>query len=294
MMSVRKLARTLYLVNLLPLVLGMGILIGLWSDLLTYSEEIQDASILLVLLGSLLSMGGLFSLVRYQRRNYDESLKNLENLNTRLRAQRHDYLNQIQIVHGLLELGEYEDARDYLRPVFRDIMKVNRALKTAQPAVNALLQAKMEEAERQGIDFYLEVGAQLKGLPVEPWELCKVLANLTDNAITAVSAKEDGKWIRVEIEERRERYVFLISNNGPEIPPAQRKQIFHMGYTTKKGEGHGMGLSIVSSIVREAGGEIRLESSPEQTVFGITIPKKENCIVSSEAKRDRWMRKLYK
>lgn len=293
-MSVRKLARTLYLVNMLQLVLGMGILIGLWSDLLTYSEEIQDASILLVLFGSLLSMGGLFSLVRYQRKNFDESLKNLENLNTRLRAQRHDYLNQIQIVHGLLELGEYENAREYLRPVFRDIMKVNRALKTAQPAVNALLQAKLEEAERQGIDFYLEIGSQLKNLPMEPWELCKVLANLIDNAVTAVAGEEGEKWIRLEIGESREEYVCCVRNNGPEIPPQQRKQIFHMGYTTKNGEGHGMGLFIVSSIVREAGGGISVESRPGETVFDIVFPKKKPPAVSSEGKRDRLMRKLYK
>lgn len=308
-MSVRKLSRMLFLVNGLQLVLGVGILIGLWGDFITYSEEIQNISIIMVLLGAVISTTGLVSLLRYQKKNYEESLKGLENLNLKLREQRHDYLNQMQIVNGLLELGEFESARDYLQPVFKDIMKVSRALKTSQPAVNALLQAKMEEAERQGIDFYLEVGAQLHGLSVEPWELCKILANLIDNAVTALSIpKESGKrqseeakaqedrkrtvadkgqdaetgertvqdgerWIRLGIGENQDEHLFLIRNNGPEIPKAQQKLIFGVGYTTKKEEGHGMGLAIVSSILKEVGGRIRVNSSPEETSFAVAIPK---------------------
>lgn len=285
-MSVRKLSRMLFLVNGLQLVLGTGILAGLWGDFITYSEEIQDVSIIMVLLGSILSMTGLVSLLRYQKKNYEENLKSLENLNLKLREQRHDYLNQMQIVNGLLELGEFESARDYLQPVFKDIMKVSRALKTSQPAVNALLQAKMEEAERQGIDFYLEVGAQLHSLSVEPWELCKILANLIDNAVTAISSQKETKsesgeqnaqvqerWIRLGIGENQEEYLFLVKNNGPEIPQAQQKLIFGIGYTTKKEEGHGMGLAIISSILKEVGGTIRVQSSPEETSFAVTIPK---------------------
>ena len=299
----------LFLVNGLQLVLGFGILIGLWGDFITYSEEIQNISIIMILLGAMISTTGLISLLRYQKKNYEESLKGLENLNLKLHEQRHDYLNQMQIVNGLLELGEFESARDYLQPVFKDIMKVSRALKTSQPAVNALLQAKMEEAERQGIDFYLEVGAQLRGLSVEPWELCKILANLIDNAVTALSMPKEGgkgqseeakaqedrkrtvadkgqdaetgertvqdgeRWIRLGIGENQDEHLFLIRNNGPEIPKAQQKLIFGVGYTTKKEEGHGMGLAIVSSILKEVGGRIRVNSSPEETSFAVAIPK---------------------
>ena len=308
-MSVRKLSRMLFLVNGLQLVLGVGILIGLWGDFITYSEEIQNISIIMILLGAMISTTGLISLLRYQKKNYEESMKGLENLNLKLREQRHDYLNQMQIVNGLLELGEFESARDYLQPVFKDIMKVSRALKTSQPAVNALLQAKMEEAERQGIDFYLEVGAQLHGLSVEPWELCKILANLIDNAVTALSMPKEGgkgqseeakaqedrkrtvadkgqdaetgertvqdgeRWIRLGIGENQDEHLFLIRNNGPEIPKAQQKLIFGVGYTTKKEEGHGMGLAIVSSILKEVGGRIRVNSSPEEKSFAVAIPK---------------------
>ena len=272
-MSVRKLSSMLFLVNGLQFVMGAGILAGLLGSRITYSKELMELSVLLVLASSLLSIAGLFSLMRYQKRNFTESMANLENLNAKLREQRHEYLNQVQIVHGLLELGEYESARAYLHPVFKDIMKVNCALKTAQPAVNALLQAKMEEAERQGIDLYLEVGTQLNRLTLEPWELCKILANLIDNSMTAVAGNEGEKRIRLQMTESSAEYLFLVQNNGPEIPQAQRRLIFSRGYTTKKGEGHGLGLAIVSSILKEAGGAMQLESSAQETSFAFTLPR---------------------
>ncbi|MDY3919905.1 MAG: ATP-binding protein [Candidatus Limivivens sp.] len=287
-MSVRKLSIMLFLVNGLQFLLGAGMLIGLQSNAIEHSEMVLDLAMGLVPLSSLLSITGLFSVTRYQKRNYQESMENLENLNTRLREQRHDYLNQIQVVYGLLELEEYQEARDYLRPVFRDIMKVNRALKTAQPAVNALLQAKMEEAERQGIDFYPEVAAQLQNLNIEPWELCKILANLLDNAMTAVAGLEGERKITLRIEETKDTYYFLVQNNGPEIPQQQQKLIFRKGYTTKNEEGHGMGLFIVSSALKEAGGTIRLESVPGETTFSFTLP------VNSVPKSDRLRGKMYK
>ncbi len=274
-MSVRKLSRMLFLVNGLQFLVGVGILLGLHMDVIGQSEAVLDLSVALVLLSSLLSIAGLLSVTRYQNHSYAESMENLEELNTKLREQRHDYLNQLQVVYGLLELEEYEEARNYLQPVFKDLMKVSRALRTSQPAVNALLQAKMEEAERQGIDFYLEVGTQLANLETEPWELCKILANLIDNAVTAVAGQEGERRVMLRIGEIGSEYCFLVQNNGPQIPKEQQKLIFSRGYTTKKGEGHGMGLAIVSAALKEAGGRIEVESSEEETTFTVTLPKRE-------------------
>lgn len=282
-MSVRKLTITLFLINGLQFLLGAGILLGLQVDAVEYSEMLLDLSICLVLLSSILSLAGLFSVLKYQKKNYQDSLNNLEKLNIRLREQRHDYLNQIQIVYGLMELEAYKDAREYLRPVFKDIMKVNQALKTSEPAVNALLQAKLEEAERQGIDFYLEIGTQLGELKIEPWEFCKILANLIDNAVTAAGTKGTDGWVRLRMEETKEEYRLVVLNNGPEITEQQQKMIFTRGYTTKSGEGHGMGLAIVASVLKEAGGKIYVNSSPQETSFAFTLPRETD--VSGSTKR---------
>ena len=204
-----------------------------------------------------------------------ESLQNLEQLNFELRAARHDYLNHLQVVYGLLELEEYEDLKQYLEPVYKGIMKTGKALKTSKPALNALLKAKMEEAEGKEIDVYVEVKSDLQKLSVEDWQLCKVLSNLMDNAMTALSEKAAEKKLEIDINEDREYYLFSVSNNGPEIAPEQQENIFKRGFSTKKEAGHGMGLAIVSDIVKENKGTIEVNSSVERTTFTIKLKKGE-------------------
>ena len=273
-MTIRKLSKVLFLINAAQFLLGMGIVLALLLSILFPTEYLLYISIGLLLLSSIMSLLCQFSINRYEKWNYRESMGQLEAFNRKLREQRHDYLNQLQVVYGLLELEAYEEARDYMRPVFKDIMKVNRALKTSQPAVNALLQAKIETAEKKGIDFYPEVNTQLDDLPMEPWELCKILGNLIDNAITALQEKQGEKKLVVGISESGESYRFSVHNNGPAIPEEMQKLIFQQGFTTKKEEGHGMGLAIVEAAVRQAGGKIRLRSSEEETVFTVLIPRK--------------------
>ncbi|MEE1015041.1 MAG: Spo0B domain-containing protein [Lachnospiraceae bacterium] len=204
-----------------------------------------------------------------------ESYQNLERLNSNLRAQRHDYLNHLQVVYGLMEMEEYEELRNYLQPVYKDMLKTGKALKTSKPAINALLKAKMDEAESKGIDVYIEVKSNLQDLHVEDWELCKVLSNLLNNAMTALSEKSGEKKIELEITEDRESYLFTVSNNGPMIPKEMQESIFKQGITTKKGEGHGMGLYIVSNVLKSYKGTIKLVSKENETTFSFSLPKEE-------------------
>ena len=203
-----------------------------------------------------------------------KNYKNLEKLNSELRSQRHDYLNHLQVVYGLMELEEYEELRNYFEPVYKAIQKTGKALKTSRPAINALLKAKMDEAQRRGIDFYVEVKTDLKEIGVEDWELCKVISNIVDNAMTAVEENADTKKIVLDMTEDKTHYRFAVSNNGPKIPEHMQSEIFKQGITSMKEEGHGMGLYIVTSIVKEYEGTLQLRSTDDETVFGFAFPKK--------------------
>lgn len=211
-----------------------------------------------------------------QRRQYENlmaSYQQLQSMNETLRSQRHDYLNHMQVVYGMLELQEYEELHRYLAPIYTDLMKTGKAIRTSIPAVNALIMAKLGEAEKEGIDFYIEVKSDLKNLRIEPWELCKVLSNLIDNAIAALLDREEGRRLTLEISESREAYLFAVSDNGTPIPEERRTAIFLPGVTTKREDGHGMGLFIVSNVLKANHGSIRLESGQEETVFTVQIRK---------------------
>lgn len=277
MKQTKKIIRILFIINVLQLAVGLCT----WGYLAKISAEDSNYILLLtmglILLSSMMILAGLYLALRDSDNRMEESIHNLEELNTTLRVQRHDYLNHFQVIYGLMEMEEYEEARKYLEPVFKDICKVGKVLKTAQPAVNALLQAKMKTAEDNGIEMYLEIRSDLSRIPMEGWNLCKVLSNIIDNGIRALSEESDNsckkeKWLRIQISEENAQYYICISNNGPQITEEVQAHIFRQGFSTKKEEGHGMGLYIVSQIVEQAGGHISVQSSPEHTAFHIMLP----------------------
>ena len=130
-----------------------------------------------------------------------ESINNLCGLNDKLRMDRHDYLNHLQIVYGLMELEEYDEMNEYLRKVYKELLKTGKAVRTSKPAINALLAAKSAESEAKGIEFVIEVKSDLKNLGIEDWELCKVFEEYGFKGCpiirgSALKALEDpsGEW----------------------------------------------------------------------------------------------------
>ena len=208
-----------------------------------------------------------------QLEDMDLTIDAMENLNNTLRSQRHDFLNHLQVVYSLMEMEDYGEASAYIQKVYGRITSVSRVMKTANPAVNALLQVKVAACEKEGIKVTLNIQSAWKDLPVPGWEMCKVLYNLIDNAIDAlkeVSHSERG--LTLTLTEDLQAFRFSVSNTGPMIPVESRERIFEPGVTTKA-EGHGMGLYIVKKTLEERGGGIELAGDAEETTFSGWVPK---------------------
>lgn len=195
----------------------------------------------------------------------------LEDLNGTLRAQRHDFMNHLQVVFSLLELEDYKEASDYIERVYGDIRRVSRTLKTAHPAINALLAAKVGDCEARGVHVDLQIESPWAELPVESWEMCRVLGNLIDNAMDAMKDTPEPRLL-IRLSESVQSYTFAIANNGPMIQPSIAERIFQRGFSTK-GEGRGMGLSIVRGIMESGGGKLTLSSDEKETRFEGVLPK---------------------
>jgi two-component system, NtrC family, sensor histidine kinase HydH len=106
-------------------------------------------------------------------------------------------------------------------------------------------------------------GDGLDPVPVDA-ELCeRIFVNLVMNAYESMGP--GGGKLRVAIHNARARghsgVEIEIEDTGPGIPAELREQIFNPFFTTKK-TGVGLGLSIVSKIVDDHHGLIRVESEP--------------------------------
>lgn len=234
----------------------------------------------LAILGSLMACWGAFldireALLTRRRLRVIESLEEtntqMDTLNHTLRAQRHDFLNHLQVVYSLMEMQEYGDATDYLEKVYGEIRSVSSFLCTKSTAVNALLKVKAGACAERGIELTLNIKSSLDGLAMPSWELCRVLANILDNAMDALRNMPSPR-ITVTIAEDLRAHIFTIANNGDVIPPTMLESIFEAGVSTK-GEGRGMGLSIVKQTLEAYGGTITCLSKVGETAFCVTVPK---------------------
>jgi signal transduction histidine kinase len=115
--------------------------------------------------------------------------------------------------------------------------------------------------------------------------LCEqVFTNLVQNAYEAMGEKGGDLKVEISTEQSEGRSVIEVRlrDTGPGIPPELREQIFNPFFTTKK-TGVGLGLSIVSQIMDEHSGSIRVEDAPgEGTCFVLRFPTAESRIPSEK------------
>ncbi|MDQ3844946.1 MAG: ATP-binding protein, partial [Bacteroidota bacterium] len=110
----------------------------------------------------------------------------------------------------------------------------------------------------------------LPDVPAYVGELNQVWTNLIDNAIFALE-KNGSLTIETTCDDKNVR--ISIIDNGRGIPKDVLPQIFDPLFTTKKiGEGTGIGLDIVSRVVKRHKGDVKVTSEPGRTEFSVCIP----------------------
>ena len=181
------------------------------------------------------------------------------------------------MVYSLVEMNEAGEAIEYMDRIYGDMQRVSRMLRTACPAVNALIQAKVVEASERGAELKLSIAAKWDDKMMPAWEICRVLANLIDNALDAACAAEHPQGEKPTVElvlgEDLRCWFFSVRNNGDTIDEKTREKLFEPGFTTKK-KGQGMGLFIVAQTITELGGRIVVDSRDGDTVFSGFVPRK--------------------
>lgn len=272
-----KAIKTLISINIVQVIILVSI--GIYAYFIKEISSKHDLKIISIIIITIIIINSYISIkdshilnrLSFENKLKSESLLKIEDLNNILRSQRHDFLNHLQVVYSLIEMDEYEEASSYIETTYQDIQRINKILKTSNIAINALLQAKLNDCDRRNIKLKLNISSVLDNLIIPPWEMCRILGNIIDNAIHATE-KSENKYINIEIYEKLKDYIFIIENNGDEIPDDIKTNIFKPGFTTKKEKGEGMGLAITKEIVEKYNGEITFTSDKNKTIFKINIP----------------------
>ncbi len=150
---------------------------------------------------------------------------------------------------------------NYSRPreIRRAVLPLHPAIKEVVRALNYDIDEKKVKLDIKGEPLSVEADEQL---------FRQALFNLLLNAVQALQV---GGEITVVTGKQNASEAFLeVRDNGPGVPPANRKEVFKPYFTTHQ-KGTGLGLAVVQQIVLAHGWEIEcLANEPQGAVFRIT------------------------
>jgi signal transduction histidine kinase len=126
-----------------------------------------------------------------------------------------------------------------------------------------------------GVEVVREYDPDLPMISGHPGELNQVWTHLLDNAIDAV-ARDTGR-ITVRTARRDTHVLVEVQDNGRGIPAELQARIWEPFFSTKPvGEGTGLGLDVVHTIVTQGhGGSLDVESVPGNTCFSVLLPVRD-------------------
>jgi signal transduction histidine kinase len=153
-------------------------------------------------------------------------------------------------------------------------LKLERRPTQIPPLLDRALKVAGERWPEAEVEVTQEYSENLPEMIVDP-DLCEqAFVNLVLNAYEAMADTGGRLTVRVAAanSDGRRGVEVGIEDTGPGIPSELREQVFNPFFTTKK-EGVGLGLSLVSKIVDDHRGWIRISSEPGKgACFRLFLP----------------------
>jgi PAS domain S-box-containing protein len=206
----------------------------------------------------------------------------------------HELNNPLTAILGVSDLLRERAADDVVRRQVELIWQqarraagiVQNLLAFARPPATGRSKIQLEEIVRQALESQQD-SLRKKNITVEfqapdnlpPMEgdsklLAQVFSNMITNAEQAISAVHDQGTLKISLSCAGGRVCVTIADSGPGIPPEILGKIFDPFFTTKRpGGGTGLGLTISLAVIKEHGGRLEVQSSPDSgTTFQVLLP----------------------
>ncbi|MDO0915197.1 ATP-binding protein [Streptomyces sp. DT2A-34] len=200
-----------------------------------------------------------------------------------LRAQAHEFSNQLHTISGLIQIGEHDEVVRYVRALrkHRESLDLNLTSRVRDRAVAALLMAKSALAAERKVRLKISERTALDRLePTDSADVATVLGNLVDNAVDAAASGSrsvspsagDGDheaWVEVELRQDASSVEIVVRDSGPGVAPELAQEVFSHGFTTKAAQGgdRGIGLALTRLVCKRRGGEVSVTNTQAGAMF---------------------------
>lgn len=211
---------------------------------------------------------------------YADELVGTRHMVSALRANTHEFLNKLQVISGLLQMGYVSGALDYIGSLssFHEqiIGPVIKLIRNANVA--ALILGKEGNMRELDIQLTLLSNSSLpeRSRYLSTRELVTVVGNLLENAMEAVdTAPADGvRSVVLQLTEDEKGLFLMVSDTGEGISPENLPHIFEESFSTKARSGRGVGMKLIQEIVDRHGGSIEVDTEPGSgTTFSLIFSR---------------------
>ena len=180
--------------------------------------------------------------------------------NKQIRAMKHDMKNNMQVLQMLLEKGDYDRMKEYIGEMSQNIESADVSAHTGDTIADAIISDKKNKAEKAGVT--LNVSGVITDVDFSPVDTCKILGNILDNAIEAVSDERfvdlDPSYKVIDLSFKKTEKFFMISMVNPcnDAPVYVGDRI--ISSKANKSE-HGFGLQNAKEAALKYGGDMSVE-----------------------------------
>ncbi|KJR46580.1 sensor histidine kinase [Desulfosporosinus sp. I2] len=194
-----------------------------------------------------------------------------------LRSQRHEFMNKLHTISGLITIQEYDLARQLIDRVNNEQQQVLDFFlaNIRDSAVVGILLGKMHRAKELGVQLIINDHSRLQDQCSHRDLVLTILGNAIENsfeAFTDWNVKTRNPVITVYINDQSKQLIIKVIDSGPGISPEIKEHIFENGVSTK-GTDRGFGLALLSGRIAYIGGALTVESGDEGAILEAVLPQ---------------------
>lgn len=184
------------------------------------------------------------------------------------RMVRHDFKHTIRTLKELADKEDYEAARAYIDQYFESMPENDTIAYCKNHAVNAVLNYYRQLALKGSIVLNLKIDLP-EDVPIKSVDLCNIIGNILDNAITACSELPvEQRWISFTIESQHNATLYFVATNS-----FNGNVKLHDGrYLSTHHDGSGIGLASIESIAESYGGMALFEHKGNEFYSNVALP----------------------
>jgi signal transduction histidine kinase len=196
----------------------------------------------------------------------------------------------LYVTNGAMAKGDQEDLREGWRMLHGSVQRIERLtldmlyyvkgrVPRREPAdVNEVIQEVVDQmreaAAQRNVELQAELGEGAGGQSFDRVAIHRAILDLVSNAIDACAESESGQLVSLESHATLDEIVVTVADNGVGMSDEVRSNLFVRFFSTKGGQGTGLGLPVVKKVVEEHGGILEVESKlGEGSVFQLRFPK---------------------